>query len=95
MGKIRGAKDSVELPLRQAYPFGETNGLISEIERIRTSSTPRGVHQSFFRRGLIAELFRSQGILDNFILNCWLHGKTLHGKRLLERYNGVLLRFRN
>lgn len=55
---------SVELPLREAYPFAVAHGFGAQAEHIRKTSPPASVHESVYRRGLMANFLRGHHLLD-------------------------------
>lgn len=83
---------SAELPLRQAYPFAARRGLIDQVEYIRKARPPAAVHESVFRRALIADALLMHGLLDEFVRECWSTGATPEGRARLARYGAVLSR---
>jgi hypothetical protein len=87
-----GRSSSVQLPLREAYPFASRLGLWREAQEIERVRPPFHVHQSLFRRALIAKLFIAHDVLDTFIKQCWPHGATREGRSLLRSYERLLAR---
>src|SRR6266851_9090904 len=83
---------SVQLPLRDAYPYADSKGLRTETEAIRDARPPTGAHQSLFRRALIARLLVANDLLASFITEHWPHGETVDGQALLRSYERLLKR---
>lgn len=85
-------KNSVELPLRDAYPFAKHHGLGRESDKIQRIRPPRGVHESVYRRALMRELLVTHDLLRDFIGEFWPHGSTRGGQNILSCYQRVLQR---
>lgn len=83
---------SAELPLREAYPFAAAHGLATEVGHIARVEPPGRVHQSVYRRALLADLFKRNSLLDEFVTECWPRGATETGQDRLRRYERVLNR---
>lgn len=86
------ASSTRQLPLRDAYPFAERHGLGDRAERIMAARPPDRGHPSVYRRALLARSLAQEGLLDRFIDECWPHGKTEDGRRLLKGYERLLER---
>jgi hypothetical protein len=69
------------LPLKAAYQFGDARGLTTEVENIRRMRIGTPV-----RRGYIAHLFGSRGLLQPFIDEWWSFGRTPEGQKKLRYY---------
>jgi hypothetical protein len=87
-------KSSIELPLRDAYPFAKFYGLGYESDKIQGIRTPDGVHESVYRRALMSQLLTAHDLLREFAREFWPHGSTPEGRNLLSRYQRVLQRHR-
>jgi len=85
-------KSSIELPLRDAYPFEKSHGLGCESDKIQRSRPPNRAHKSVYRRALMSELLTAHDLLGEFARDFWLHGSTTEGRKLLSSYQRVLLR---
>src|SRR5687767_9032745 len=86
----RAPRETVELPLRSAYPFLAAQGLTLEAQQIRDTIPPRSIHESVFRRALVVDLLIQSDLLERFIRDHWAHGTTPAGRALLSRYRRVL-----
>ena len=75
------------LPLRDAYQFGDANGLEAEITAIRGMNInwhrPRG-YDSRLRRGYIIALFEERGIFQIFKDRNWPNGDARDGIRRIQ-----------
>src|SRR5262245_55895244 len=69
------------LSLIAAYQFGAARGLATEIEDVRRMRADTPV-----RRGYIAHLFESRGLLDAFMEEGWTFGRTPEGAKKLRYY---------
>jgi len=85
---------SIELPLRNAYPFAKSYGLGRESDEIQGICPPEGIHESVYRRALMSELLTAHDLLCEFVRDFWPHGSTPEGRNLLTRYQRVLQRHR-
>lgn len=82
------------LPLRSAYPFGEANGLASEIAAIRDKEIEWELSfTSSLRRGYVVALFQQHGLLDKFIAEHWPFGATAQGESKRRWYLSVKARY--
>jgi hypothetical protein len=90
--------DRKTLPLKSAYPFGESHGLGKETAEIQNMVIEWDKpYTSSLRRGYVIELFEKNGILPDFIKTHWPIGATTWGKnamrfwkRLKDRYQAFL-----
>lgn len=80
-------QNTKSLPLLAAYPFADAHGLGSEASRIRSMSASSSV-----RRGHIVQLFRQNGLLDEFIRQHWTFGATPDGAKQLRYYDHLWAR---
>lgn len=87
-----GTSSTVAFPLKAAYRFAKDHGLDQESIRIGQAKPPGRTQGPPYRRALFVELFESQGVLSDFIAECWPHGATGHGERLLGQYRRLLRR---
>jgi hypothetical protein len=86
--------DSKTLPLNSAYAFGVEQGLEKEIAEIRYMEIEWDLsYTSTVRRGFIAQLFESKGILSLFIEKHWPIGSTVSGERQRQFYLRIRSRY--
>lgn len=87
------ANDSEVLPSRSAYPFLEASGLQAEAQTIRSTPVRMGGYTSSIPRGMVADLLKRKGLLNQFVMERWPGGGTDRGKRRIERYLRLYARF--
>jgi hypothetical protein len=68
-------------PLIAAYQFGDARGLATEVEAVRRMRIDTPV-----RRGYIARLFGDRQLLNAFMDECWVFGRTPAGQKKLKYY---------
>src|SRR5690348_5400258 len=81
------------LPLRPAYAFLEANGLVNEAAEIRGSGERLGSYTTSLRRAKIVALLRRKDLLDKFIETNWKIALTPAGKKILNRYDQIYLKY--
>lgn len=79
------------LPLTEAYPFGDANGLGDEIAKIREMPIEwnRTRLNTALRRGYVIALFEREGIWERFKTECWPNGNTHKGQVKCRWYLGL------
>jgi hypothetical protein len=83
------------LPLREAYPFGEQQGMKSELDAIRDMAIKWDrSYTSSVRRGCAIALFQQKGVFETFKETHWPEGNADKGTmtafylRLKGEYEG-------
>jgi hypothetical protein len=87
--------NQVRLPLREAYPYLESNGLAEEAAQIKNSKLRWKSYSATVRRGLVAELMKDKNLLEKFSEQFWPFGITDKGKREVDRYLRILEKARD
>ena len=74
--------------MRPAYEFASANGLAAEAAKIRAIPSLAGFrYNTGVRRAHMIDLLTGQGILENFIDDCWPEGRTDAGRAKMSLYS--------
>ena len=95
MDEIEKIDEYERLPLKLAYQFLTEKGFESEANEIKESKDSYKSYTTTLRRGKIIDLLEKKLLLEEFINTYWANGKTIEGKRRIERCKSVLNSFRN
>ena len=78
---------TTHLSVNDAYRFGAEHGLQSQVIEIREMEIEWDrSYTTTVRRGYIADLFLSKGLLSAYMEKHWKNGKTTTGQSLLRHY---------
>jgi hypothetical protein len=86
---MEGRALTTVFPLRDAYPFANSKGLQSAAEQIRSSTILGRRHPSTVRRAAMIDLFRTHGVLDEFLAAYWPVTGTQTGDAKMRWYTKV------
>ncbi len=82
------------LPLREAYKFGEANGLRDGIDSIRNMEIdPDMKLPSSLRRAHVVELFQKHGLFEQFKATHWPFGNTSGGAAKQRFFHSLKARY--
>ena len=80
-------------PFQKAYDFLSQNGLSKESDEIQYSSDQFKSYTTTLKRAKIIVLVHGKNLLDNFCSSVWPSGLTDKGKRRIEFFQDLVVRF--
>lgn len=83
------------LPLQLAYEFLQTHGLGEQAMAIRESADRFLSYTSTLRRGKVIALLEANELMAGFLEEAWPLGKTVEGRREIERCKRVYERWQD